>query len=137
MSFNAVETTPKNCYAKGEGAVITLQLPDGSRNFAWVARALTVKQDRSKIMDFETVHQAIKANPISSTWRVSGELSIQCCSSSSQAQQKHSELPNCASCYQNIAKLLTHPCILRILECIKYTGSNQIYLTQNQFISKG
>ena len=51
---------------------------DGSRIFGWVARSSTIKQGQVglKTGDTETVLQAIEANPVSSTWRVSGELSI-------------------------------------------------------------
>ena len=56
--------------------------------------------------------QTIKANPASNTQRISDELSIsQCGLSSSQLWQKHPEMRNCASFYQNIAKLLTRPSI--------------------------
>ena len=71
---------------------------------------------RSKKIDvFEAVLQAIEANLVGSIWRVSGELDI---FQSSVVHHLHDlvknylELPNGASCNQNISKLLTRPVIL-------------------------
>ena len=64
-----------------------------------------IRSGSLKTVDSEDVNQ------VSSTWRVSGKLSISCCGVLPlQPQQKHPELLDWASHYQNIAKLLTHPC---------------------------
>ena len=60
------------------------------------------KPGRPKTKDSEAMLEDIEAYSASSTWRVSGKLSI------SQPWQKYLEQPNCGSCYQNIVKLLTH-----------------------------
>ena len=64
-------------------------------------------------MDSEAVLQAIKANLASSSGRVSGKLSISQSDLVHDFCKKHPELQNCASCYQNIAKLLTHVSITK------------------------
>ncbi len=46
-----------------------------------------------KTVNSEAALQAIKTNPVSYDWSISGEVSFQCGSSSSQLLKKHSELP--------------------------------------------
>ena len=71
-----------------------------------------VRLDRPKIMDSKAVLQAKEANPVSNTRKISGELVISQTSVVHylhEINMKHQEPLNCASCYQNIEKLLTHP----------------------------
>ena len=69
-------------------------------------------------MDSEEILQGIQANLTSSTWRLPGKLSISksnvVCHIHNHSK-KHSELLNCSSHNQNIAKLLTHSGITQIL----------------------
>ena len=65
------------------------------------------RSSRSETVDSEAVLQAIEAN--SESIRQLQHLTVSCALSCSWPQQKYPELPNCASFYQNIAKLLTHP----------------------------
>ena len=53
--------------------------------------------------------QAIKTYPASCIWRVSGELEHLTVHCGLSPRQKHLELPNWASLYRSITKLLTHP----------------------------
>ena len=53
--------------------------------------------------------QVTEANPVGSTQ--AQHLTVQCGFLSSRLHQKHLELPNYVSCYQNIAKLLPCPII--------------------------
>ena len=73
---------PKNFYStKVEGAVDLTTVTRLFKKFLWSSKNL-VNQARSvrfKTMDSEIIFQAIKANPESSTWRVSGELISQSC----------------------------------------------------------
>ena len=73
--------------------------------------------DQAKSGRPEAILQAIEANLVRNTWRVSDELlTVQCGSSPSWPQQKYPELPNCASPYQDIAKYLTHSCTLFVYQ---------------------
>ena len=74
MNHNAVESTKNICCAKDEG---TVEQPDGSRNFARGARTLMIRQGQVDLkLDSKAVLKAIKANPVSSTWRVSDKPGI-------------------------------------------------------------
>ena len=61
------------------------------------------------ILDDKAALQTIEANLVCSTLRVSGKLNISQVSvvHLHDLTKKHPEQPNCASCYQNFAKLLT------------------------------
>ena len=101
QGHNTVKTTNNICCAKGEGAVDHIWLQkfwSGYRNLDNQART-----GRFKTMGSEAMLQVIKANPVSSTWAVSGELSI---SQSSpvwfvtfMTPVKNLDLPNCALFY--------------------------------------
>ena len=66
-----------------------------------------------KTVDSEVVCQAIEANLVSCTWRVSGKFGIlqSILIRDLLNLGKRIQLLNCPSSYQNIAKYLTHPCI--------------------------
>ena len=61
------------------------------------------KSGRIQIIDSEVVLKAMKTNPVSSSQGASYKLDI------SQSDKSTQSCWNCALCYQNIVKLLTHP----------------------------
>ena len=75
--------------------------------------------------DFEAVLHAMAANLVSSTQRVSGELStsIQCSLLPSWPGQKHPEQLNCASHYQNVIKHLNHLNIIYLWKACTFNFS--------------
>ena len=86
--------------------ILTKKFISGSSNLdVWA------KPSRAKTIGLEATFLEIEANPGSNIVNVSGKLCIsliQCGSSNSWRQQKHSELLNCAWHYRNFAKLLTY-----------------------------
>ena len=91
--------------AKGECAV------EGWENLTLAFKNLNNQAmlDGPKTMDSAAVIQAIETNPVNYTGRVSGELNISQFSVVHQLHdlyQKHPELLNCNSYYQNIKKKL-------------------------------
>ena len=101
---------------KGERVVDHSTVIRWFKKFCSVCKYLDdhAKSGMDKTVDSEAVLQAIESNLVSCIQRTLSEFSI---SQSNVAchlpdpQQKHPQLPNCASYGQNIAKLLTHPCI--------------------------
>ena len=102
LGHNAMEATKNICCVKGEGAVdpniVTRWLKKFCKNLDNQA-----KWGRPKTM---TVLQAIETYSMS-IWQF-WHLTVQHYLSPSWPWQKNPELPNCASHYQNISKLLTH-----------------------------
>ena len=78
----------------------------------WLKLQEPWQSDKPKSIESKTLCQAIEANPVSSYWV--WYLTVHDASSPLQPHQKPLKLPNCASGYQNIAKLLTHPSNLTI-----------------------
>ena len=91
-------------YVKVKGAVdhstVTRWLCLGCKNFDNQTR-----YGRSKSMDSNATLLATEANLASCTWRVSGMVGI---AQSNTLLHLGKSIPNYASHYQNIAKLLTH-----------------------------
>ena len=110
---NTVEDTKNICCAKGEGIVDHSPLTRWFKKFCLGFKNLDnkTKSGSPKTMDSKTVLQDIKANPAKSI-KLAQHLTVQSGSSPSQPWQKHLKLMNCATCYKNIAKFLTHPNIL-------------------------
>ena len=74
LGHNIVEVTKDICYAKGEAAVNHRwfkKFYPNCKNLNYQARL-----GKPKMVDSKPVFQAMEANLVSSTWRVSGELSI-------------------------------------------------------------
>ena len=120
LGHNAMEVNKNICHVKNAGAVDHSTVArwfkkfySGCKNLDYQARL-----HRPKIADSEIGLQAIEANPMSSTWRVSGKLGLSKSSVVRQVWQKKPERMNCSTCYQNNAKLLTHSSIFFLLKCI-------------------
>ena len=75
LGHNAKEATKNICYAKGEGTADQSTVNREFKKFHSVCQILDdqVRSGRSKTMDSKTM---LKANPVSSTQRVSGKLNI-------------------------------------------------------------
>ena len=73
-----IETTKHFCCAKGESAVDHSTLTRWFKKFCFGCKNLDdqARFGKPKTMDSEVVSQTTAANPVSSTWRVSGELGI-------------------------------------------------------------
>ena len=109
QGHNAVEAA-KIIWAKAEGAVDhrtvtrwSKKFHSGYKNFDNQARSVGLKPLTSKLC-------SKPERQIQWTWH----LTVQSDLSHSKPMQKHLELLNCASCYQNIAKPLTHLSIIII-----------------------
>ena len=88
--------------------LITVQWPNRSRNFYSDCRNLNdqTRLGKAQTMDFESELKAREANLIGSRW--AWHLIAKCGSSLSQPSQKHQEMLNCVSRYQNTTKILIH-----------------------------
>ena len=78
LSHNAAEATKNIFCEKSEGAVDYSTVSRWFKKF-WLGYKNLNNQARSgrlKTVDSETILQDIEANPVSSTWRVSGKLGI-------------------------------------------------------------
>ena len=104
--------TKNICCAKGEGAVDHNTVTRWFKKFHSGCKNINdqISLGKPKTMDSKALLLAIEANLTSGTWTL--HLTVQCGLSPSQPWQKHPGIPNYASCYQNIAKILTHSCIL-------------------------
>ena len=78
FEFQTVEATKNICSMKREGAVDYSIVTRWFKKFCTGGKNLDdqAKSDRPKIVDSEAILQTIEANPVSSTRRVSGELSL-------------------------------------------------------------
>ena len=78
LGSNTVEASKNICCTKGKGSVDHSTVTRCFKKFQSVYKNLhnQVKSARPKTMDSEAMLLAIEANPLSSTWRVSGELII-------------------------------------------------------------
>ena len=78
MGHDAVESTKNIFCVKSEGAVDHSTVTWGFRKFCSGYKNFNnqTRSSRPKIVDSETVFQAIETNPLSSTQRVLGELGI-------------------------------------------------------------
>ena len=107
LGYNAIEAVKNICGTKGKGIVdhctITRRLKKfrlGCKNLNNQARSNRTKTVNSEAKSGERYSESIE-------W--AQHFTDQCNSLPSWPQQKHLEVPNCASRYQNIAKLLTCP----------------------------
>ena len=73
LVHNATEATKNICCAKGKGAVDHSSVTRGFKKFRLGCKNL---DDQARLDRPKAVLQAIEANLVSSTWRVSGELDI-------------------------------------------------------------
>ena len=116
LGHKVAEAAKNICFAKGVGAIdhrtVTRWLKkflSGFKNFNDHARS-----SKPQTVDLEAVLQAVDAKQASCTRRVSGEFGISQASEAGHLNnlaQKYPKLINCASCCQNIAKLLTQTSI--------------------------
>ena len=78
LDHNAMKATKEICCTKGQVSVDHSTVTSVFKKYCLGCKKLTnqAKSDRPKIVDFKAVFQTIDTNSASSTWRVSGELSI-------------------------------------------------------------
>ena len=111
LGHNTAEAT-KNIYCmNGEGIVDHSTVTRWLKKFYLCSKNIDdqARSGRLKTVHSEAMFQAIEANSMSNIRRISCDFSI---SQSTVVCHLHNlKLKNCASHYQNIAKLLTHPCI--------------------------
>ena len=101
LGRNATKATKSICCAKDEGVIDHSILTKWFKKFCSGYKNLN-KQERSgrpKTMDFKAVLQAIETDPVQhlESIRRAQHLTVQCGSSPSRPQQKHTELLNGAS----------------------------------------
>ena len=112
LGYNTLKASKNICGAKVEDAVDQSTVTRWFKKF-YLSGKNFGHQTRSTV-DSETIFEAIEVNPVVAF----GEYQVNLASHSllpSQPWQKHSELPNFASHYQNIAKLLTHSSVKKII----------------------
>ena len=121
------EATENICFAKDEGTVDQRTLARLLKKFRSGCKYLNiqVRSGRPKTGDFESVLEAIKPNPVSSTRRVSVRISKLKLVWQVQELHKQIELPNCASHHKNIAK----PLNIRVFLYLLKTGKIKIFLS--------
>ena len=104
LCYNSREATKNIFCAKGGGTADHRTVTGWFKKFhlGWRNVDDLARSGRRKSEDSEAVLQAIEANLVNSTQAC--HLTVQCGSSPSQTRQKHPELVNYASHYQNIAK---------------------------------
>ena len=112
LGNKATDAIKNICYVKDEGPVHHSMVTRWLRYFCSWCKNLNdqARSGRCKTVDTEVVLPALEANlelHSESIWHAQ-YLTIQCGLSPSWPQQKHPKLANWASCWQNIAKLLTH-----------------------------
>ena len=114
LGHNITEASKSICCVKGENTVNYITVTRWFKNFCSGCKNLDneAKLGRPESIDSEPVLQVIVAN-LASIRQVQ-HLTVQCGFSPSWPWQMYMEQPNCVSCYQNIAKLLTCPNIFRV-----------------------
>ena len=108
IGHNALEATKNICCGKDEGTVDHSTVTRWYKKFCWGWKNFDdqARSGKAQTVDFKTILQAIEANLPSSTQRIWDEFNIS--QSHVSPWQKYLDLANCASCHQNIAKLLIH-----------------------------
>ena len=89
LNHYAMEVTENNCYTKGEGTVDYTISTRWFKKFCSSCKNVTDQEMSGwhNTMDFKAMLQTIEANLVSSTWRVSGKLSISLASVIHQLQK--------------------------------------------------
>ena len=118
LGHDTTKVTKNICRVKSERVVEHRTVTSWFKKFCSSCKNLDnqAKPSRPKTVDFEAVLQAMESNMASSTWRVSGELSISQYSvfitfTTSAKAFRAAELY--LTYYQNIVELLIHPCICK------------------------
>ena len=119
LGHDTMKATKNICCMKGEGIDDHSRITRWLKKFCFGCKNLCnqTRIGRPKTLDFKATQYALDTNLVSNTRKVSGKFDISQSSvvlSPSQLHQKHLKMLNCASCYQNIAKLFTHSSINKV-----------------------